>query len=133
MAKAVVFWSGTGNTEAMAERVAQAASADLIRAADFTAARAADYDAIAFGCPAMGDEVLEETEFEPMFTEVEKVLSGKKVALFFKTVIQVGKIQLNFVCRASQADFFLLQVSNHFLIKPILLNAFLIFLLTVLL
>ena len=41
-----------------------------------------DYDGIAFGCPAMGDEVLEESEFEPMFTEVEKVLSGKKIALF---------------------------------------------------
>ena len=82
MAKAVVFWSGTGNTEAMAERVAQAASADLIRAADFTAARAADYDAIAFGCPAMGDEVLEECEFQPMYDSVKGVLSGKRVALF---------------------------------------------------
>ena len=59
-----------------------AIGADKIECSDFSAAKVADYDAIAFGCPAMGDEVLEETEFEPMFTEVEKVLSGKKVALF---------------------------------------------------
>ncbi len=41
-----------------------------------------EYDAIAFGCPAMGDEVLEESEFDPMFTDVEAALSGKKIALF---------------------------------------------------
>ena len=40
------------------------------------------FDAVAFGCPAMGAEVLEETEFEPMFNECEGMLSGKKIALF---------------------------------------------------
>lgn len=84
---AVVYWSGTGNTEAMANAVvegAQAAGAEveLIGAADFNAGRVADFDAIAFGCPAMGAEVLEESEFDPMFTDVEHSLGGKKVALF---------------------------------------------------
>lgn len=84
---AVVYWSGTGNTEAMANAVvegAQAAGADaeLIGAADFNAGRVAEFDAIAFGCPAMGAEVLEESEFDPMFTDVEHSLGGKKVALF---------------------------------------------------
>lgn len=84
---AVVFWSGTGNTAAMAQAVAdgakdKGADVDIIGAADFSSDKVADYDAIAFGCPAMGAEVLEEGEFEPMFSEVEGSLSGKKVGLF---------------------------------------------------
>jgi len=79
---AVVYWSGTGNTEIMARAVANAAGADLIKAKDFNSERAAGYDAMAFGCPAMGDEVLEEDEFEPMFASVERKLSGKTVVLF---------------------------------------------------
>ena len=69
---AVVYWSGTGNTEAMANAVADGAKkagaeAELLGCSDFSAAKVAEYDAIAFGCPAMGAEVLEESEFEPMF------------------------------------------------------------------
>lgn len=84
---AVVYWSGTGNTEQMAQAVADGAKAagaevDVISAADFSADRAGAYDGIAFGCPAMGAEVLEESEFDPMFTDVEHSLGGKKVALF---------------------------------------------------
>lgn len=82
MKKAVVYWSGTGNTEAMAKAVAQSASADLFTASEFSAAKANEYDAIAFGCPAMGAEALEETEFEPMFESVKGALSGKRIALF---------------------------------------------------
>ncbi|MBQ4304273.1 MAG: flavodoxin [Lachnospiraceae bacterium] len=82
---AVVYWSGTGNTEAMANAVAEAAKAagadvDMIQAADFS--DAAPYDGIAFGCPAMGAEVLEETEFQPMWDAVKGSLGGKKVGLF---------------------------------------------------
>ena len=84
---AVVFWSGTGNTEAMANAVLEGmrekdAQADLLTPAEFGPDQAVDYDSIAFGCPAMGSEVLEESEFEPMFADVEKVLSGKNIALF---------------------------------------------------
>ena len=84
---AVVFWSGTGNTAAMADAVvkgAQAAGADVtkLEASSFGAGDVDRYDAIAFGCPAMGDEVLEESEFDPMFTDVEAALYGKKIALF---------------------------------------------------
>ena len=82
MKKAVVYWSGTGNTEAMAKAVAEAAGAELFTASEFSAAKADEFDAIAFGCPAMGAEVLEECEFEPFFTELEGKLAGKKVALF---------------------------------------------------
>lgn len=84
---AIVYWSGTGNTEQMAQAVAEGAKAagadvDVISVSDFSADQAGAYDGIAFGCPAMGAEVLEESEFEPMFTDVEHSLGGKKVALF---------------------------------------------------
>ncbi len=84
---AVVYWSGTGNTEAMAEEIAAGArnagaDVDVFQAADFTPERLQDYDAVAFGCPAMGDEVLEEAEFEPMYDEVEPELDERKVVLF---------------------------------------------------
>ena len=83
----VIYWSGTGNTQAMAEAVAEGAKnagaqADLFSVSDTSADAAAAYDKLALGCPAMGAEVLEESEFEPFFTELEGRLSGKKVALF---------------------------------------------------
>ncbi len=79
---AVVYWSGTGNTEAMAKAVAKGASGELIPVSAFNAAKAAAYDAFAFGCPAMGSEALEDSEFEPVFEEVKPVIAGKPVALF---------------------------------------------------
>ena len=84
---AVVYWSGTGNTEKMAQAVANAASAkgadvDLLTVDAFDTGAVSAYDAIAFGCPAMGAEVLEESEFEPMFAAVEGSLGGKTIGLF---------------------------------------------------
>ena len=84
---AVVYWSGTGNTQAMANAVvdgAQGAGAEvtLLTASEFGSDKVSGFDSIAFGCPAMGAEVLEETEFDPMFSAVEGTLSGKKIALF---------------------------------------------------
>lgn len=81
MKTAVIYWSATGNTEAMAKAIAEAANAELYTVANFSG-NVEDYDALAFGCPAMGAEVLEEGEFEPFFTAVEGKLAGKKVALF---------------------------------------------------
>ena len=84
----IAYWSGTGNTEAMAQSVAKgvtdaggeavlktagAASAELVKAAE----------ALAFGCPAMGDEVLEETEMEPFIGALASGdLGGKALGLF---------------------------------------------------
>ena len=84
---AVVYWSGTGNTEAMANAVlegAKAAGADaaLFTADAFDASQVDAFDAIAFGCPSMGVEELEDGEFEPMFSACEGALNGKKIALF---------------------------------------------------
>ncbi len=84
---AVVYWSGSGNTEAMAAAVAEGAKSagavvDLFQVSEVDAAQAAGYDALALGCPAMGAEVLEEAEFEPFYTDLEGKLGGKKLALF---------------------------------------------------
>lgn len=79
---AVVYWSGTGNTEKMAETIAEAAKAELFTAGDFSASQCAAYEAIAFGCPSMGAEELEDGEFEPMFDACKTSLNGKKIALF---------------------------------------------------
>ena len=84
---AVVYWSGTGNTEAMAMAVAEGAKGkgaevSVITAAEFSPEQVGEYSAIAFGCPSMGSEQLEESEFEPMFTACEGKLSGKSIALF---------------------------------------------------
>ncbi len=82
---AVIYWSGTGNTRAMAEAVAAGAKAagaevDLLTCAD--AADVNTYDAVALGCPAMGAEELEDGEFLPMLERIEAMLPGKKAALF---------------------------------------------------
>ena len=84
---AVVYWSGTGNTESMANAVAAGAkdagaAVTVYAAADFDAALMDSFDAVAFGCPSMGAEQLEESEFEPMFIACESKLSGKHIALF---------------------------------------------------
>ena len=84
---AIVFWSGTGNTEAMAGFIAEGVraaggEAELLGPGEFSASQFSAYSAVAFGCPAMGSEVLEEAEFEPMFSSLEGSLSGKRIALF---------------------------------------------------
>ena len=84
---AVVFWSGTGNTEAMADAMAEGAKSagaevELFTADAFTIEKLGGVDGVLFGCPAMGNEVLEESEFEPMFASVESRLSGMPVGIF---------------------------------------------------
>lgn len=84
---AVVYWSGTGNTEAMALAVAEGikekgSEAVVLTSAEFDSSQMDNYDAIAFGCPSMGAEELEESEFAPMFEACEAKLSGKMIALF---------------------------------------------------
>ena len=88
MAKvAIVYWTGSGNTEAMAHAVeegAQNAGAEVALnfVSDVTADEIASFDHIALGCPASGNEQLEEYEFEPFFEELLPQLQNKKVAIF---------------------------------------------------
>ena len=84
---AVIYWSGTGNTETMANAVAEGmrqagAECSVLTSADVTADTVAALEAVALGCPAVGAEELEETEFAPMFDGIKSALAGKAVALF---------------------------------------------------
>ncbi len=84
---AVVYWSGTGNTEAMANYIAEGAKGagaevNVMTSAEFTKDMVGGYDSIAFGCPSMGAEVLEESEFQPMWDDVKDSLADKNVLLF---------------------------------------------------
>lgn len=84
---AVVYWSGTGNTEAMATAVCEGAKekgaeAVMLTAAEFSDSMMDSFDAVAFGCPSMGVEQLEESQFKPMFNSCEAKLKGKRIALF---------------------------------------------------
>ena len=81
---AIAFWSATGNTETMANCIAEGAGANgtIVSCAEMTPAKLAEFDVVAFGCPAMGAEQLEESEFEPMYQALRGSLSGKPVGLF---------------------------------------------------
>ena len=81
----VVYWSGSGNTEAMAEAIANGMkNAGMQVELEHVSVQpdVSSYDRIAFGCPAMGAEVLEESEFDPYFMSIEGAIANKKVALF---------------------------------------------------
>ena len=102
---AVIYWSGTGNTEAMANAVAEGAKAagaavDLMTCAEVTGVDG--YDAVALGCPAMGMEELEDGEFQPMLESIEPSLSGKKVVLFGSYDWGVGEWLTNWEARCEE-------------------------------
>ena len=83
----VFYWSGTGNTEMMANAVAEGLKAagqdvDLKAVSQVSVEDAATYDKLALGCADMGAEQLEEAEFEPWFTELESQLKDKQVVIF---------------------------------------------------
>lgn len=83
----IIYWSGTGNTERMAELIKEGIvqsgkSVELINVSDVNVYEVLKDEILILGCPAMGDEVLEESEFEPFIEEISSKISGKKVALF---------------------------------------------------
>lgn len=86
MKVSVIYWSGTGNTEKMAEYVAEGAKSGGADVALMTVSEAdagvLESDVLLFGCPAMGAEELEETEFEPFFSAIEHELKGRRIGLF---------------------------------------------------
>ena len=83
----IIYWSGTGNTAAMAQSVADGvaaagAEAKIIPVENAGAADIADVKAFALGCPSMGAEQLEESSMEPFVEEILGSVSGKKILLF---------------------------------------------------
>ena len=82
MNKIVVYWSGTGNTLEIAEKIASDLGCEAVSVNDTTPENVLENDLIIFGCPAMGAEVLEEDEFKPFYDRVMEKIQDKKVALF---------------------------------------------------
>ncbi len=83
----VIYWSMSGNTQAMAEAIAKGINdsgkeAVVQYVSEASVSELQDAKVFALGCPAMGAEVLEEGEMEPFVSEVEGIAAGKKIALF---------------------------------------------------
>jgi len=83
----IIYWSGTGNTEKMAQLICEGVKSAgfnvvLKEVSEATSEDAKDCDVLFLGCSSMGDEVLEETEFEPYMISIDSIISDKKVALF---------------------------------------------------
>ena len=83
----VVYWSQSGNTQAMAEAIGRGITAAGKEAVVQFVSEASIDDlknasVYALGCPAMGAEELEDSEFLPMFESCTDSLNGKKIALF---------------------------------------------------
>lgn len=83
----VVFWTGSGNTEAMANAIVEGINGagkegESVFVTDITPGDLAKDTVYALGCPAMGAEVLEENDMEPFVTALESEVAGKNIALF---------------------------------------------------
>ncbi|ERT61027.1 flavodoxin [Megasphaera vaginalis (ex Srinivasan et al. 2021)] len=104
----IVYWSGTGNTEAMAKEIEEAvksagAEVETLLFEDTSVDAVAGKDVVLLGCPAMGAEELEETIVEPFFVELEGKLSGKKIGLFGSYGWGTGEWMDNWKQRAENA------------------------------
>ena len=84
----VIYWSGTGNTQVMAEAIAEGAKEKgaeikLLNVSDASKVDVLEADVVVLGCPSMGSENLEESEMEPFVEDIEKEdISSKPFALF---------------------------------------------------
>ena len=83
----IIFWTQGGNTGAMASAIGDGVKAAgkepvFLSPSEAKVSELTELNGFAMGCPAMGCEVLEETEMEPFVSEVESILNGKKIALF---------------------------------------------------
>ena len=83
----IIFWTQGGNTSAMADAIGKGVAesgseANVVAVGANSAALVNESKAFALGCPAMGDEVLEEDEMEPFVASIEGDVSGKTILLF---------------------------------------------------
>ena len=91
---AIIYWSASGNTKQMAMSIASGIKEagceyEMFQVTNFPANRINEFSKIAFGCPAMGAEELEQNEFEPVFSSLESSLANKTIALF-GSIVQNG-------------------------------------------
>lgn len=104
----VVYWSQTGNTQAMAEAIGKGVrdagkEAVVAFVGEVSIDELKKAKGFALGCPAMGAEVLEEVEFEPFVADLEGFMAGKTVALFGSYGWGDGQWMRDWVDRTSQA------------------------------
>ena len=82
----IIFWSGTGNTESMAEAIFEGSkkggNSKLISVDKATLENVNEADILFLGCPSMGVEELEESEMEPFMESISNDIGGKKIILF---------------------------------------------------
>ena len=114
MSVSVVYWSGTGNTEAMANAVAEGITeaggeAKLIPVSEANVDELATESAFALGCPSMGVEVLEEEEMEPFVETLESKVGGKNILLFGSYGWGDGEWMRNWVERMKNAGAFMVE------------------------
>ena len=110
----VAYWSGTGNTQTMAEAVGEGikeagGEAKVVSISDISPEDLKNESVFALGCPSMGVEVLEEEEMEPFVAAVEKFASGKKIALFGSYGWGDGEWMRNWCERMNDAGAFLIE------------------------
>lgn len=82
MKSLIIYWSMSGNTESIAQKIASDVGGDLVQVSDVDLSKIADYDTIIFGCPAMGSEELEDTEFRPGYESVMDKVENQRIFLF---------------------------------------------------
>lgn len=82
MSKIIIYWTGTGNTEAIANKLAEDLGIEARNVDSITIDEALAYDLVIFGCPAMGAEELEDSTFRPFYDEYKSKKENAKVALF---------------------------------------------------
>lgn len=104
----IVYWTGTGNTEIMANQIAEGVrqkkeEAKVVIVSEITPQELKQEDVFALGCPSMGAEELEETEMEPFISELEKYVKGKRIALFGSYGWGDGEWMLNWEERLKKA------------------------------
>lgn len=82
MKSLIIYWSMSGNTESIAQKIASDVGGDLVQVSDVDLSKIVDYDTIIFGCPAMGSEELEDTEFRPGYESVMDKVENQRIFLF---------------------------------------------------
>lgn len=82
MSKIIIYWTGTGNTEAIANKLAEDLGIEARNVDSITIDEALAYDLVIFGCPAMGAEELEDSTFRPFYDEYKSKKENARVALF---------------------------------------------------
>ncbi|QIK69864.1 flavodoxin [Erysipelothrix sp. HDW6C] len=87
MKPTIIYWTGSGNTQIIADAIQESVEAlgyecPSNYVSDVQASDVADADLFFLGCPAMSGEDVEEYEFRPFLDDLKPLITGKKVVLF---------------------------------------------------